>query len=62
MQDINISILDSQDDAKMVYIVANECKVKILKVKLNNLCYIMKVLGDVCHIEFDTKGCEKASK
>lgn len=61
-QPIDFSILDSKDDPAVVYIVANDCKVKILKSKLNNICYVMKVVGDVCRISFDTKDCEEASK
>lgn len=62
MAPIDISIVDSRDDAKVCFIVVDDCRVSILKTKLNDLCYIMKVVGDICHIQLDTKGCEDTKR
>ncbi len=59
---IDISILDSKDDPAVVYVIANDCKVKVIKSKLENICYLMKIISDTCHIDFDLKGCERAEK
>jgi hypothetical protein len=57
---VTIEIIDSRDDNKLTYIlVNNSCKVPILKTKLNDLCYIMRVVGNTCHIELDTTECEE---
>ena len=55
---VDINIVDSRDDSKLTYLVVSECKVPILKVKLNDLCYIMKLVNETCHIELDEKGCK----
>ncbi len=56
---IDISVFDSRDDSKLVYVVVGDCKAPILKVKLNDLCYVLKIVNNVCHLELDTKDCEK---
>ena len=59
---IDIKIVDSRDDNKISFLYIENCKVPILKTKLNNICYIMKLVGNICHIELDVSECEKANK
>lgn len=62
MTQVTINIVDSRDDNKLAYIVVDGCKVPIFKVKLNDLCYVMKLVDNVCHIELDYKECERSFK
>ncbi len=55
----DINIIDSQDDVKLAYIEIANCKVPVVKAKLGDMCYILKIINNVCHIELDTKDCEK---
>lgn len=55
---INISIIDSRDDVKLTYVVVNDCKVPVLKTKINDACYVLMLVNDVCHIKLDmTEDC-----
>lgn len=56
---VNIEIIDSRDDARQVYVVVNTCAVPMAKVKLKDFCYVLKLIGDMCHISIDLKDCEK---
>jgi hypothetical protein len=64
IQDIKINIVDSREDNKTSFLYVKgddfECRVPIIKAKINDLCYIMKLVGTDCHINLDTKGCEAA--
>lgn len=62
MPTINLEIVDSRDDSKMTYVILDSCQVKVAKVKLNDLCYIMRLINNECHVDLDVKGCEAASK
>jgi hypothetical protein len=59
---IDINIVDSRDDSKLTYLIVNDCKVSVLKVKLNDICYVMKLVNSTCHIELDNQDCRKAQK
>lgn len=52
------AIIDSRDDSRIAYIISGDCKAPILKAKIKDMCYILKVVGNVCHMELDTPECE----
>jgi hypothetical protein len=58
-QDIKIDIIDSRDDSAVCYLVVNDCKAKVMKARLGDMCYILRIVNDVCHINLDTTGCEE---
>lgn len=59
VSDINVQVLDSRDDSRYTYFMADNCKFMALKSKLNDLCYIMRIVDNVCHIQLDIKGCKE---
>lgn len=59
MQPINdFQIIDSRDDSRIAFIEFGTCKAPVLKTRINDMCYILKIVGDVCHLELDTPECE----
>lgn len=60
--DINIQVIDSRDDSRYTYFMANDCHFKALKARIDDLCYIMRIVENECHITLDVKGCEETSK
>ncbi len=57
-QATNMAIVDSRDDSKVSFIIIGDCKVPFTKAKVNDMCYILKIVGNVCHLELDTPECE----
>lgn len=53
----DFQIVDSRDDSRITYIIFGDCKAPILKAKIKDMCYIMKIVGNVCHLELDSKEC-----
>ncbi len=53
-----IEIIDSRDDSSLAYIIINNCKVPIKKVKLNNFCFVLDAIEATCHITLDKQDCE----
>lgn len=59
MMPMNVEIIDSRDDSSLVYIIVNNCKVSVKKVKIKDFCYVLKIIGDKCHISLDMKDCDQ---
>jgi hypothetical protein len=57
--DINIQVIDSRDDSRYTYFVADDCHFKALKAKIGDLCYIMRIVENECHIKLDVANCEE---
>jgi hypothetical protein len=55
-----ISIQDSVDDSRASFITVDDCKIRVMKVKLKDTCYIMKIVDNICHLDIDLKDCESA--
>lgn len=58
VQDIDVKVVDSRDDSRYTYFMADDCKFMALKSKLNDMCYIMRIVDNVCHLKLDVKGCK----
>lgn len=54
-----LKFLDSRDDSKMAYILVNNCKVPVVKAKIGDFCYVLKLIGDKCHVSIDMQDCDK---
>lgn len=54
----DFQIIDSRDDAKITFIMFGDCKAPVLKAKIKDMCYILKIVGNICHLELDTPECE----
>lgn len=62
IQATDVIIVDSRDDNRYVYVVINQCKVPVMKVKLKDTCYVMRLIGNKCHLNLDLTDCEKNNK
>lgn len=59
----NIDVIDSRDDNRYTFVVVDKCKAPILKTKVNDICYILRVVNDVCHIQLDSNNeCKPSVK
>lgn len=55
----NVIIVDSRDDSRYVYVIVEPaCKVPVLKVKLNDECYVMTLIDNKCHLNLDLSDCK----
>lgn len=55
----NVEFIDSRDDNRYTYVIVQNCTAPILKTKLNDMCYIMKIVNNECHVQFETtKECQ----
>lgn len=52
-----VEIIDSRDDAKITYVVVGQCKTPVLKARINQTCYILRLIDDVCHIDLGVDEC-----
>lgn len=52
-----IEFIDSKDDSRMTYLIVNDCKVKIVKSRLNDMEYIITAVNTTCGAKLskDTK-------
>lgn len=57
LYDTNLSIVDSRDDSKYVFIVIDGCKTPVLKIKLKDQCYVLRLVDKNCHLELDLSDC-----
>jgi len=57
-QTLDIQIIDSVDDNRVTFVIVNGCKVAILKAKIKDMCYVLKLVGNICHVDIDTNDCE----
>jgi hypothetical protein len=55
----DIQIIDSKDDPKAVYVVVDECKALVQKIKLKDVCYVLRVVNNVCYLNLDPKQLEE---
>lgn len=58
-QQTDVIVVDSRDNPAIVFVIVDQCKVPVMKVKMHNTCYVMKLVSDVCHLELDLTDCEK---
>lgn len=56
---INVEIFDSRDDSKIAYVLVNDCKVRVKKAKIGDFCYVLKLIGNTCHLDIDLTDCDK---
>lgn len=53
-----IEIIDSRDDASITYIIVNNCKVPVKKIKVGDFCYVLNAIENTCHVTLDKAECE----
>lgn len=44
----NVEIIDSRDDSRYTYIVVDQCAAKVLKTRIKDECYVMRIVGNKC--------------
>lgn len=55
----DIRIIDSIDEAQIVFIMVDNCKTTVLKTKLKDTCYVLTLVNNTCHINLDLKECDR---
>ncbi len=55
----NVEIIDSRDDSSKVYVIVDNCEVKMPKNKLGDYCYMLKAVSNICKLKIDLKDCDK---
>jgi len=53
----HLSIIDSRDDAKIVYVIVDNCKTVVAKAKIKDVCYVLTLVDRTCHLNLDLKEC-----
>lgn len=49
-----MSVIDSPVDNKYSFIEIDDCYAPVLKSKLNDWCYILKIVNSYCDMKLDT--------
>ncbi len=57
-QTTDVIIVDSKDDPRYVFVIVDQCRVPVIKVKLKDTCYVLRLVGNACHLDLDLSDCE----